>query len=432
MLEDMRLRRLAPAVLIAAMSVFPAVRGCRARNVDDVQVKAAGSISLGKSDLLTLQDVDDRDRVLVIDNNVSDGTKRGPGVLSARPILLVWDLARREFTYRLSLNLTVPQGTALAKVWPSIFEIEPQQFRFLANGDVVGTVGCYVVRLDLAKGKAHWVLPSLDACDAHPPYFASRNVTSRAEILSMNRRREEIAVGVNVGNWPRLFVFGPTGDKPIASWKLDRPITSLAWSPDGSRLAALYNSRFDANLKYFWKLEYSQLPNLAVFDVPSGKQEFSVFTGEPENQVAFSADGSRLYCIAQHLNWGLLGGTGKGIKVFDAPNGKKVGNFKGGAHGARQSFSLSPNGKLIVADASTQPFSWEGATNYKIGRFVILDSTNGLVVFAQSGRTMGGLAGSLPFEFAFTADGKTLLVDPWTYFGIPGSFAIDIYSVTTK
>jgi len=419
-------------VVLVATSVFGPLRECRARSVDDVQVKEAGRIALSNDDWLTLQDLDDRGRVLIVDNNIE--TKMGHyGPIRPHPILLIWDLGRHEISYRLPLDLRVPLATPLARAWPSIFEIEPQQFRFLANGEVVGMVGCYVVRLDLAQGKANWILPSLDACDPHPPYFASRNVTSRAEILSVNRRREEFAVGVNVGKWPRLFIFGPTGDKPIASWKLDRPVTSLAWSPDGSRLAVLYDSRFDAQLKYLWKTDYSRLPNLVVFDVPGGKQQFSAFTGEPENQVAFSTDGSRLYCIAQHLNWGLLGGTGKGIKVFNARDGKNVGNFKGGSHGVRQSFSLSPDGKLIVADASTRPFSWEGATNYKIGRFVILDSTNGRVVFAQPGRTMGGLAGSFPFEFAFAPpDGRTLLVDLWTHFGIAGSDAIDIYSVTTK
>ena len=427
-----KLRRWFLVVVIAATSMFGVVREYRAGSGNRVEVKEVGRIALSNVDWLTLQDVDDRGRVLVIHNSVFGSPRRSLGVVSAQPILLLWDLSTHAFSYRLPLDLTVPRGSALAKAWPSIFETAPRQFRFLSNGEVVGVVGCYVVRLDLAKGKANWILPSPDACEPQPPYFASRNVTSRAEILSMNRRREEFAVGVNVGKWPRLFIFGPTGDKPIASWKLDRPVTSLAWSPDGSRLAVLYDSSFDAQLKYICKLEYPHLPNLAVFDMPSGKQEFSVFTGEPENQVAFSADGSRLYCIAQHLNWGLLGAEGQGIKVFGASDGKKVRSFKGGPHGVGQNFSLSPDGKLIVADASTQPFSWEGATIDKIGRFVILNSSSGRVVFDQPGRRMHGSARGLPYEFAFTPDGRTLLVDPWTSWGIPGSFAIDVYSVTTN
>jgi WD40 repeat protein len=427
-----KLRRWFLVVVIAATPVFGALRECRARSVDNVEVKEAGRITVANVDWLTLQDVDDRGRVLVIDNSVLASTKSGPGVLSAQPILLIWDLARQVFSYRLPLDLTVPRGSALAKSWPWIFEIAPRQFQFLANGDVVGTVGCYVVRLDLAKGKANWILPSPDACEPHPPYFAGRNVTSRAAVLSMDRPREEFAVGVNVGKWPWLFVFGPDGDKPIANWRLDRPVWSLAWSPDGSRLAALYDSRFDAQLKYFWKVGYWHLPNLVVFDAPSGKQEFSVFTGRAESHVEFSRDGSLLYCIAQQLYWGLLGGEGEGIKVFDASDGKEVRSFKGGRHGIGQNFSLSPDGKLIVADASTQPFTWEGATIDKIGRFVILDSASGRVVFDQPGRRMHGSARALPYEFAFTPDGLTLIVDPWTSWGIPGSFAIDVYSLNTK
>jgi hypothetical protein len=248
----------------------------------------------------------------------------------------------------------------------------------------------------------------------------------------VNQRKDKFAVGVNVGMWPWLFVFRRDTDKPIAGWRLNRPVMSMAWSPDGTRLAVLYNSRFDAHLKYFWKIGYWHLPNLAVFDVPSGKQEFAVFTGEAESHVEFGRDGSLVYVIAQHLFWGLFGEEGRGIKVFSALNGKKVRNFKGGRHGVRTNFALSPDGKLIVADASTQPFSWEGATIEKIGRFVILDSASGRVLFSQPGQRMHGSAGSLPFEFALTPDGQTLLVDTWTNWGPPGSDAIDIYSVTAR
>jgi hypothetical protein len=427
-----QLRRWFLVVVIAAMSIFGVVRECRAGSGNKVEVKEAGRIALSNVDWLTLQDVDDQGRVLIVDNNIS--AKRGYyGPITPHPILLMWDMTRHEFSCRLPLDLTVPQGSALAKSWPSIFEIAPRQFGFPASGEVVGTVGCYVFRLDPAKGKAHWTLPSPNACEPHPPYLAHGDTGAPGAVLSINRRRDKFAVGVNVGNWPWLFVFGPDADEPIANWRLDRPVWSLAWSPDGSRLAALYNSKFDAQLKYFWKGGYWRLPNLVVFDVPSGKQEFSLFTGRAESHVEFSRDGSLLYCMAQLLYWGLFGEEGKGIKVFSSVDGKKVRSFKGGPHGVGQNFSLSPDGKLIVADASTQPFTWEGgATINKNGRFVILNSESGQVVFSQHGRLMHGSARALPYEFAFTADGKTLLVDPWTHFGIAGSDAIDIYSVSTK
>lgn len=435
MIEGSKLiRRWTLAAVILTFCVFGPLGECRARSADHVLVKYVGRIAVGgPPGWLTLQDVDDRGRVLVIDNNVLASAKRGPGVLTAQPILLIWNLSRHVFSYRLPLDLTVPLRTSLAKERPWSFQVEPRQFRFLLQDEVVGTLGCYVVRLDLAHRKARWILPSPNACEPHPPYLARRDVTGPPAVLSVNRQRDEFAVGVNVGPWPRLFVFGRDADKPIASWRLSRPVTSLAWSPDGARLAVLYNSRFDAHLKYFWKIGYWRLPNLVVFDVPSGKQEFAVFTGEAESHVEFSKDGSLLYVIAQHLFWGLFGEEGKGIKVFSAFDGKKVRNFKGGRHGVRTNFALSPDGKLIVADASTQPFSWEGgATIEKIGRFVILDSASGRVLFSQPGRRMDGSAGSLPFEFVFTPDGRTLLADPNSKWGIPGSDAIDIYSVITR
>lgn len=94
----------------------------------------------------------------------------------------------------------------------------------------------------------------------------------------------------------------------------------------------------------------------------------------------------------------------------------------------RNNFVSSPDGKLIVADASTDTWSlFSENTNRrsKEARFILLDVTTGKVVFQHEEQSAGMVWA--PMRFAFSPDGRLLFVDPnYNYWDAEH---VDIYAI---
>jgi WD40 repeat protein len=156
------------------------------------------------------------------------------------------------------------------------------------------------------------------------------------------------------------------------------------------------------------------LPDVAVFDARTGHLDYSFFSGQPEAQISYGPDGKSLYCV---VDSGALPMTflsyhvRNAIRVFSATDGKLMRAIHVPRTGVRSSLVFSPNGKLIVADASTvQPdlFRDPGDVGRKV-RFVILDGHSGWRLLTAN---LGVWHSEAPPSFFFSPDGQTLVVDP--------------------
>jgi WD40 repeat protein len=133
----------------------------------------------------------------------------------------------------------------------------------------------------------------------------------------------------------RLTLDGPTGGEARGR------IMRVAFSPDGTRLAAVFT-------RLAWREEADSVSELKVWDAVTGNELFTLpggshaFTG-----VTFSPDGKRLATAAASR-------TGEGeVKLWDAARGKELRALKGvGGHAVGLAFS--PDGRRLAAGGGGQ------------------------------------------------------------------------------
>jgi hypothetical protein len=149
-------------------------------------------------------------------------------------------------------------------------------------------------------------------------------------------------------------------------------VTSVAFSPDGKRLASGSGGTWDGTKRAYVGGE------VKVWDAQTG-QELHTFHGRA-NCVAFSPDGRRL-----------ANATGGEVKVWDAQTGKVLLTLKGGG----ESVAYSPDGKRL---ASTD---WDDGADSATVK--VWDAQTGLKLL-----TLQGLTGGLFTTVAFSPEGKRL------------------------
>lgn len=302
--------------------------------------------------------------------------------------------------------------------------------RFLdpAGDRVVGLYGCFIVVIKLGEPAVEWSarIPEIP----HKYSLADSVRFFPTALLAVDRREQKFAVLVNneIMKKPEVFLYKARSKSPFLSWRIPRFAQDIAWSPDGKKLAVLYSGLCDGHLNYYdvnVKRKLLTLPDVAVFDARTGHLDFSFFSGQPEAQIAFSPDGKLLYCIVHSgaLPMTFFPHHGRdAIRLFSAADGKLVQTIRVPGTGIRSRFALSPDGKLIAADATTNPtWVWHDPPPIAV-RFVLLDVATGKKLFEHE-ETWGGGDATVT-TLMFSPDGRFLITDP---LAATGEGPVEIY-----
>jgi WD40 repeat protein len=342
-------------------------------------------------------------------------------VADEHPSLRLWNLETERAVLEVPMEAWFKQASAIQQAG-----VPPDSgpFRCLDGGmRVVALQGNYLVLIDMRKGgEVLRVLPSPDLNSAPPPLQnVMWRITHRTLALSPDHRL--VAAAYNWGIKPRVFLYTADLRTAVLSWELPRYLQDICWSPDGQKLAVLYSGGFDANNTFVGAsqgFKLTGIPDVQVFDASSGKSLLRFFSGGVEAQLAFSPDGTRLYTISP-ARYNRPTSKEAAIRVFSASEGALLRTISFPRYQLRNGFAISPDGRLIVADASTPaPYFFfkemfaEGAFYRKHARFVIADAQTGRLLFTHDEITPG--EGS-PMRFAFSRDGSRLVVDPDFYWG---------------
>lgn len=254
------------------------------------------------------------------------------------------------------------------------------------------------------------LLPSPDQADPNSPGIRVPLDDPVPMIASVSPDRGAVAVASNIGTSPKMFIYKSDLTGEIGSWALPRYTEGIAWSPDGSQLAVLYDGKFDGQGKYVGQFPQwmpVRLSDVEIFDVVNRTKIVSFFTGGPEAEIAFSPDGQSIYAISETSNVTSL--QKDALRVFSSRTGKLAGVIAPNGPRLHDDFALSPDGRFIAADASTarwHPFFTEPVAFGNVTRVTVVEARTGKVLFSRQKTT--GLA--LPLNPVFTPDGRLLIV----------------------
>lgn len=403
---------------VGLIALLCACTGLAARKRFDV--RSVGAITVKGSDDVRLEDVGPKGRVLILNN--------GPhGLDEQDPELLLWDPATKAFVKK----LTPDGGHAPMRIGI------PRSLRIVdARGDLVGALGYYLAVIDGKRGILKKVLCAPDLKDSRSPYNDQIMPRSFVHGVVIARRGYTgmVAAAFNYGKWPRLFLLRPPWNAPYESWRMDRFVKALAWSPDGRTLAVLYSNAFNNRLKFVAPMHRGQplptLPDVALIDVRTGKTRLKFFTGDFESSIAFSPDRKFIYCVGSLPANPMHGWV---VREFSASSGKLMRKFKKWNFRLKGNLAVSPGGRLLVADANYARFTmavllYDIYGYDRIFRFVVLDILTGNVVFVHKESTGPFLL--TPPRFVFSPDGKSLYVD--SHRVGDGSPQIKVYSIEKR
>jgi len=339
------------------------------------------------------------------------------------PKLLLWSVPEQKLLREIPLDECVKRRAEVPEPLRT-WRLGP--FRFVQGGaKVVGLqtpwlflidalsgteVSRYLLSPGLLKGVSPYAGIPLDPLETSPNGDLVAAVANQGSIADQGAVRRLVVL--------RADLQGVVADAPLEYYVADR---GLAWSPDGGRIAVLYDLFLDERNHYAnWWAKDSLLRtqrDVEVFDARSGKSLLRFKTGGWEDGISFSRDGETLWCISANRSdifWGR-----DQIRIFSSSDGRLIRTIKEGGWGLRGNFVISPSGRLAVADASriVPYFLKEADLGQKIGRFVLLDGGTGEVLFRYHRKTTGNYI--YPSHFAFTSDERFLLVDPNNFHGGP-------------
>ena len=418
--RPLSLRGLLALVLSLGLATVAFLSGAQAL------VTRVSSIPLQWRRQAVLEDVCDNGLVLL----------NGDGIGDDPHVLLLWDMAKGKPTFRVSVDALRPRESAGPK---ENLDLREGPMRCLDAGKrIIALSAVHLVLIDAEKGaELARVLPSEDLKDltSSPLLQVTWHVTKTA--LDVDSHNGQIAAAFNWGTKPRVFLYTEDLRTATKSWELSRYVEDIHLAPDGKKLAVLYSGGFDANGNFVGadpNFRLAAIPDVEIFDTSSGKSLLRFFTGDLEAKIAFSPDGACLYTISL-AQYNVATGRKAAIRAFSALDGTLLRTLASPRHELRNSFALSPDGKLIVADASTPAPAFflkeifaERAFYRKRARFVILDAQAGTLLYEHAEETGGSASGDAPMRFGFSPDGGNLLVDA-NHGGWADNERVDVYSL---
>ncbi len=234
--------------------------------------------------------------------------------------------------------------------------------------------------LRLPKGEVETILSGLDG---------------EARCLAASEDGAKIFAGTQRGS---LFVWqdASTGARKVFDWQ-GWPVTALAVSPDGSRLACACNGKYDSNRAWIKPDE-----SLLMIDALSGKKLWAGKVGRGDYQaVSFAGDGKTLAVVREGLVALLDTGTGRmlrelthekfrsgplstavsrdgkvcavgyapcNIGIWDTDSGKCLRLLRAHKNWV-VALAFSPDGSLLASSSGDTTASvWETATGREVGR----------------------------------------------------------------
>lgn len=368
------------------------------------RIQAVNTIPLQLASDSSLMDISKQGTLLVY----PWGPAHIEGLEVVWPKLLLWDYRRQKAALEFPPNDDwVKWGKKAPKQVQGDWE-----FRFQGDGSrIVGVQTPWLVLIDLKKqAEIARVVPSESYLREDSPGRPSAQAGVSICHLSVKPQNGFVAVVYNIGKDTHLYVYDRDLKAQIASWAMPRIVKDLCWSPDGQKLAVLFHGWFDENRKMHYVQRKSEawttleIPDVWVMDAHSGEPLVKFWTKTGQDQIAFSKDGSLIY-VTNDFSYDSPPAHMGAIRVFSADSGALVQTISAGPKGVHSSFSLSPDGSLIAADASTDaPRGWdlEIPPFEKISRVVLLDAKTGDLLFEHHERTERYKSDPLGFAFPRT------------------------------
>jgi hypothetical protein len=294
----------------------------------------------------------------------------------------------------------------------------------------VGVQSPWLVLIDFKKqAEIARVLPSESYLRKELPGLPVWEADVRAFRIDIDPQSGSVAAAYNVGKDTHLYVYDSDLKRQIAGWQLPRIVQDLCWSPDGKKLAVLFNGWYKEDRKRYYGRSWAtpDEPDVWIVDPRSGEPLVKFWTGTAQDQIAFNRGGNLIYVTNEAGYFSPPEHQGA-IRVFSAVSGALVQTISARPKGVHSSFRLSPDGSLIAADASTyRRYGWDlEIPPGKISRVVLLDAKTGHLLFEHHEETRGEVQN--PLGMAFSPDGGLLYVD------FPGSYKnpnqrIEVYSI---
>jgi WD40 repeat protein len=325
--------------------------------------------------------------------------------------LSVWDIEARKVTAQAILANWGRWGEKAPRRLqaPSLFKLERSGSR------VVAVQAPWIVVIDLRQGiETHrdLFLKASPTLNTTVPF--SGTASPKPILLAVSPADDSIAVASNLGDRTSLFLYD-ADLRQTGRFFLGRYVQDLDWSPSGRTVAVLYAARYDERRRLVGSRldDLSPQPDVWLFDIPTGRPSARFSTGSSENQLLFSADGNRIYTINTYLYGTYLPGPGL-IRVFEIPGGRLIQTIRGPKKGVRDHMELSPDGRFVAADATTER---KDILRTIVGLETIYSVTSRiLVINVESGDTVferhayGGNV-YIPSHFGFSRSGRLLLAD---------------------
>ncbi len=180
-------------------------------------------------------------------------------------------------------------------------------------------------------------------------------------------------------SWGTLCLWDLADGRALHTWPIESDSNSLAFSPDGTRLAAVAED----GMRTIWGAETGKVVRELEGRKPPGRKPF--IAADLGKALAFSPDGSRL--AASFFE-------GFAVKVWDAKEGRLVLELKGSLNRVDR-LAFSPDGRWLATAGGNL------SRRADAGELIVWDAATGT-------RAGSMFAVGLPRAIAFSKDSRTL------------------------